>query len=140
MAESVILWIFGGLISVLTLIAVAGVRAHNDAVQRLVKLEVTVDFWGRTFERMGEKALKMLHSPDDHLGLDTLVDEYNKSFDLPLDKWLRLNNICQAIIDDDTKPKEERTLALLSIALCTHKLSRYPQQVINEVKRAMSIS
>jgi hypothetical protein len=95
-----------------------GIGAYVKVVQRLTKIETIIEF-------RGEKALRKMHSPDDHLGLDAIVDEYFLHYDLPKDKWLRLFELCEGIIESEKSSVLEKVLAKDVVALCIHKLSGY---------------
>lgn len=123
MSEPAILWIFGAINSLLLLLAGVGFKAHNEAIQRIVRLEVTLDILGRN-------AIKLLHSPDDHLSVDRYVDLFIKNeFQLSEEHWQQLFGILNQTINDRSKPKEERTLALLGAAHCVRKLSDFGHKV-----------
>lgn len=118
-------WIaFGGL--ALTMIGgfVALIRnmdARDNALsERLIRLETA-------FEMMGRKAIRALHSPDDHLSLDKLVDEYiNHNYDLPPDKWVRLHDQCERLLDDGSEhSNSEKSLLILGLGLSTHKMQAF---------------
>lgn len=98
------------------------VGAYILIVQRITKLETTLDFW---VNEVGTKALDLLHSPTNHLGLDALIDEYRKhDYDLTDEQWENLRIICAEIQTRKDVGKDEKLLAALGEALSNHKLMR----------------
>lgn len=85
---------------------------------------------------LSKNAAKVLHSPDDHLGLDDLVEKYCKNHhDLSDDEWRQLESRCSEVLEDVMANKTERLAAgqLLAIVrplsrlgkeLSIHKLER----------------
>lgn len=96
-------------------------------VQRITKLETTLDFW---VNEVGTKALDLLHSPSNHLGLDALIDEYRShNYDLADEQWENLRVICAEIQARENVTKDEKLLAVLGEALSNHKLMRSGKSV-----------
>lgn len=110
------MWFYAGLCFVLfsMIILVAGFAYSFNS--RLTRMEVT-------FDLMGRKAIEAMHSPDDHLGLDHLIDEYvRRNYELTLKEWQELKEICDLLINDKTISHETKALAVLGSALATHKM------------------
>lgn len=131
--EPLILWILGTGVSVLS----AGVVAYVALVQRITKLEAMVheDLEGRVikmealFELLGEKAAKLLHSPDDHHGIDELLDKYmDRNYELSFDEWQKLLSICGTIENNKELSKGERVLAAFLGMVSSHKLRLPPPE------------
>jgi len=114
MNETLLIWLFGGMSAWLGAIT---------AMVLLLKTEVTKI---RTILIITSKrAAEILHSPDDHLGLDELLDNYKKHHhDLPLAEWEALKARCEEVIANPNCTKSERLLALVVVEFSTHKLSR----------------
>lgn len=104
------------------LLLMVGVSGYILTVQRITKLETTLDFW---VNEVGTKALDLLHSPTNHLGLDALIDEYRRhNYDLTDEQWENLRTICAEIQARENVSKDEKLLAVLGEALSNHKLMR----------------
>lgn len=104
------------------LLLMVGVSGYILTVQRITKLETTLDFW---VNEVGTKALDLLHSPTNHLGLDALIDEYRRhNYDLTDEQWENLRFICAEIQARENVSKDEKLLAVLGEALSNHKLMR----------------
>lgn len=119
MDKEVIIWLFGilGAWNVGITLALAAMRSEQ------IKVRVAVDIF---IEGLGEKIAKALHSPDDHLGLDSLLDRYiDRSYELSKEEWQELHNRCREILNDHGVTKNERGLAGILAAVCEHKLQRY---------------
>lgn len=85
-----------------------------------VKMRVAIDL---LVDGLGEKIAKVLHSPDDHLGLDQLLDKYlDKQYDLTIQEWNDLKFRCNEITENMSISKNERLMAGFLSALCDHKL------------------
>lgn len=105
------------------LAAITGtVGSYIMLIQRITKLETTLDFW---VNEVGTKALDLLHSPTNHLGLDALIEQYQAhEYDLTNEQWENLRIICAEIRQREGVGKDEKMLAVLGEALATHKLMR----------------
>lgn len=114
--------LFVGVGGILCGIILGGAGISWSFAQRLTKLETTLDFW---VNEVGTKALDLLHSPTNHLGLDALIDEYRRhDYDLTDEQWENLRIICAEIQTRDNVSKDEKLLAILGEALSNHKLMR----------------
>lgn len=122
MNENFQLFLFGGIGTILCAIIAGGLAAYILTVQRITKLETTLDFW---VNEVGTKALDLLHSPTNHLGLDALIEEYQAhNYDLSTEQWENLRIICAEIQARESVSKDEKLLAILGEALSNHKLMR----------------
>lgn len=102
-------------ISTLTL-AGTGIGAYVSVIQRLTRVEAVISLFG-------EKAAKMLHSPDNHHGIDDLLDKYlDRNYELSFDEWTELKTKCEAIEANKSLSHGERILAAFLSALAHHKL------------------
>lgn len=100
---------------------IAGIKSHSELNTRVTKLEAVMALFG-------QKAAKILHSPHDPYGIDSLLDKYlDRNYELTMHEWAVLGQQCEAIQDDVTKPKDERTLAAWLSAVSQHKLFKPPQ-------------
>lgn len=109
-----ILFILGSFASTLT----AGTIAHISVVQRIARLEAV-------FELMGGKALKKMHSPTNHHGLDRIIEKYAQTHDLTMDEWVIVRDVCEKIVHEAEEAHEHPGLALMAFGLAIHKLQRY---------------
>lgn len=76
---------------------------------------------------ISKKAADMLHSPDDHFGIDKLLEKYiAHDHDLTLAEWQELFNKCDRIMDDKSISPGHRCLAMFVKELSTHKLRNKP--------------
>lgn len=122
MEKDIILWIFGILIAVNSTVICGGTVAYILTVQRLTKLETTLEF-------LGYNAAKALHSPHTP-ELDYLLEQYarsyeEKSYDLPYEDWDKLRKMCDEIVDDKTLAAGYRATAAIVSALCKQKTSAF---------------
>ena len=80
----------------------------NDVGNRVTRLETA-------FELMGNRTIQALHSPDDHLELDGLVEKYmENNYDLPLEDWETVKETCEKIAGDTARKREDRLTAGLA--------------------------
>lgn len=108
------IWLFGGI----GVCIVAGVAFAFGVTQRITRLETM-------FDMLGKRAAKILHSPDDHLGIDALLDKYILGhYDLPSEDWIVLKTSLAEIENDTSRSKDERLLCAFVSALADHKLMR----------------
>ena len=86
-----------------------------------------------------KNAAKALHSPDDHLGIDKLLDKYIHNHDLTQEEWVELKYAMDTIIHDPSKTPGERSLAgqlaAFIDAFCDHKLKAYLKYIAEREKR-----
>lgn len=122
MSENWALMLVAFVLGQAALFTAAIVGGYILLVQRITKLETTLDFW---VNEVGTKALDLLHSPTNHLGLDALIDEYRShNYDLTNEQWENLRFICAEIQARESVSKDEKLLAVLGEALSNHKLMR----------------
>lgn len=114
---TIFLWIMG----IFVALSGAGITAYVSLIQRIVKLETTLSL-------IGLKAARILHSTDDHHGLDALLDKYiDRHYELSYGEWQQLLENCELIEEDVRLSKQERTLAAIVSAVCHHKLKHPPR-------------
>lgn len=115
MNQETILWLIAQSAALLG----AMVTAYIGVVQRLTRLETTIAL-------MGVKAARILHSPHTP-DLDRLLEKYvDRDYELTYEEWTELLARCEAIENDLSNPKDQRALAAIVIAVCSHKLSKIP--------------
>lgn len=103
-----------------TVLAAALVKSHSVSKERFIRLEARFEMF---ISMLGNKAAKALHSPDDHHGLDRLLEDYlARNHELSYDKWSELKDRCDAIIWSPNVTKTEEFLAGMLSAVCEHKL------------------
>lgn len=117
MNETLLIWLFGGVVTWLG--ALTGLVL-------LLKTEVTKI---RTILIITSKrAAEILHSPDDHLGIDALLDKYKlHEHELSYTEWQELKTRCEEIITNTACTKSERLLALFIVEFSAHKLMLKPK-------------
>lgn len=104
----------------------------NKLATEFVALQVEHNF---VIESLGKKALRRFHSPDDHHGLDGLIDKYvYRQFELSFEEWQKLHvRICaieaKAIAEND---HEMEMLAFMVSNLCRHKTLQLPRERIKK--------
>lgn len=109
-----ILFILGGFTTSISL----GTWAHISVVQRIARLETV-------FELMGGKALKKMHSPSDHLGIDKLIEKYALQHDLDMQEWIQVREACEKAIHEAEEAHTQPGWALMAFGLAIHKLQQY---------------
>lgn len=121
MNETWIITIFTAIVLIL-IAGVSGALAFMIQMSgRVSRLEGSHEFLK---DAMGRLAAKKLHSPDDHLGMDELLDEYiNHSHDMTMQQWQMLKNKCLESRVRETATKEEKAYAEFLIELCEHKMT-----------------
>lgn len=112
MKEDTILWILGQGIVLLG----AGVGAYIKLIQRVAKVEVIINL-------LGKNAARALHSPDNHHGIDDLLDKYMKGHNsLTFVEWNLLHKRCEVIAKEYPT---EKGMALFLSAFCERELLKY---------------
>lgn len=116
--QTLVFWMLG---TAGTLVG-SGVVAYVAVVQRITRLEAS-------WELLGIKAAKILHSPDDHHQIDGLLEKYvDRHYELTFDEWRRLMEVCAEIENNKELPKGERILAAFLGAVSHHKLRLPPPE------------
>lgn len=127
MEKDVLLWIMGVLVTANSAVIAGGIKAYIDAIKtqngldrRMVKMETTL-------ELLGFNAAKALHCPTTP-DLDILLEKYCKQYEdshynLPYEDWVKLNDICNQILENKNLTTGYRAAAGIVQALCHHKLS-----------------
>lgn len=95
-----------------------GIKAYINLNGRMIRVETQFESFTNF---IGKKSAKMMHSPDNHHGMDDLLDKYLKHDDLPLEDWIILSGLCDKTIENPATEMEE-FLALHFGALCAHKI------------------
>ncbi|MDE2100808.1 MAG: hypothetical protein KGL39_26415 [Patescibacteria group bacterium] len=86
--------------------------------QRVTRLEAS-------WEQFGVNAIKALHGPTDHIGLDGLVEKYEaNNHDLPTEDWEIIFQVCTNLANNRERPTAERIGLSLAAAFTNHKLMR----------------
>lgn len=115
-----ILWLLGVAVS----LGGAGIGAYISIIQRMTKIETKFEDFVDNF---GDKIAKHLHSPDDHLGLDALMDKYrDRHYELSFKEWADLLVRCDRISQDKKGTTTEQVLADFMALICHHKLRHDP--------------
>ena len=132
MSETLQLWLFGVMGAWLVVLSAAILRLmlFQEKVQAIL-----------TF--LSKKSAEILHSPDNHHGLDYYLDEYKKHHhDLTHVQWCELLERCKAIADDPSAKKDERLMAAMFfiIELSMHKTARFssPQQILSTADKPIN--
>lgn len=112
MSEALLIWLFGILGGWMLAITIGGFRLHLAVTEVKAILRMT-----------SKRAAEILHSPDDHLGVDKLLDLYiEKENELTTEQWQQLHDAMEKIIADLNVSKQERSLALWVSAFSSNKL------------------
>lgn len=113
------MWLFG--------IMGAWLVALSVAVLHLLIAQVKTNFAINLFiDSLGEKLAKALHRDDDKFGLDALLDKYlDQHYDLTMEEWIELRDLCNKTLANHSISKNERGMAGMLAAVCDHKLTRY---------------
>lgn len=127
MSEGVLLWIGGIFVSLITADVVSYIVLKDKIsdfnmalIQRVTRLEALL-------EHIGAKSAKILHSPDDHLGIDALLDKYlDRNYELSMSEWTVLMQRCEEIENDRNLSQGARLSAAMLNAICHHKLKLDP--------------
>lgn len=114
MNETLLIWLFGGMAAWLGSLTGLAMVTSREVTKIRTILIIT-----------SKRAAEILHSPDDHLQLDALLDEYKKhEHELTNVQWTELKIRCDEIIADPKCTKSERLLALLVSEFSSHKLMK----------------
>ena len=90
---------------------------------------------------MGKAAVEVLHSPDDHLGLDVFLDKYKAGhFDMSNEDWITFKERCDRLQNDSSISAAERMaaatiLAAFAAQVALHKIQRIPPEVLQRIKQ-----
>lgn len=133
MSETLSIWLFG--IAGLWMLALTGIWNSMRQDMRTTRLAVKLFVDG-----MGKAAAEVLHSPDDHLGLDKYLDKYIAGhYDMSDADWSDFKTKCERLQTDKTLSDAERiaagtVLAAFSVHLSLHKLSRIPPELRDKIE------
>ena len=95
----------------------------QDINKRLVTLEVEFQFWVSAMERLGRIAAKGLHSPDDHLGIDSQLDIFMKhQYALSLAQWQELAHALRNVVRKEGVAAEKVFMAQFLEEIAKHKI------------------
>lgn len=116
MNETLQMWLFGAAFGAIVSLAIFVASLRNEVVKIRTILIIT-----------SKRAAEILHSPDDHLQLDALLDRYKaKEHELTYSEWQELKTRCEEIIANPACSKSERLLALMVVEFSVHKLMLKP--------------
>lgn len=109
MNEATLIWLFGTMITVLggwCFLNTKQIFTIKDDVKKIVlALELFI-------AENGKGAAIILHSPDDHLGMDKLLDKYIANhFSLSMEDWIRLKELCEQVKNDSNTSVSEKMAA-----------------------------
>lgn len=108
----VFMWVVGGL----AVWNAAMTTVGFSMVQRVARLEGAVSL-------IGKNAAKVLHSPNNHHGMDKLLDKYiNPKVTLTSEEWTQLQVKCEMTLNDQSVSKDERFFAGIVHAMCVARL------------------
>lgn len=118
MNETLQIWLYGALF------ACVGVGAFFvlQFSIRLTRIETM-------FDLLGKRAAKFLHSPDNHLGVDKLLELYvDHQHELTMQQWEDLMFAMEVIVKNSSANANEKLLAAFLSELCRHKLMMFKKQ------------
>lgn len=129
MSEPVQIWLFGIIGAWLLANTLLIAKLRDDLFR--IRLAVLA---------LGKRAAEILHSPDDHLGIDNIIDrlviladKYKKrEYELSAQEWNQLRETCKVISSDPLMKKNERVAAaLLGFAtdVCNHKMQKFMGEI-----------
>jgi DNA repair ATPase RecN len=117
MDDRTTMWLFA---TVFACIAGGATFILNFSV-RLTKIESKQELF---FDLIGKKIAKLLHSPDDHLGIDDYLDKYlDHHYDLSHQEWITFKEKLEGIINSEQSSTNEKLMAAFLSALCEHKIN-----------------
>jgi len=94
---------------------------------RILRLEVEFGFWTGAMERLGLRAAKAMHSPNDHLGIDNLLDNYiNHHYEMSYEQWILLKDTMKEVLSRTDVDKEKKFMAQFLQEIATHKTMLKP--------------
>jgi TorA maturation chaperone TorD len=135
MNEDTLIWLFailGGWNLILT--------GHSSYLMwQMKKLVLAVDLF---LSENGKGAAMILHSPDDHLGIDELLERYIANHhDLSYQDWLALKVVCECIrngtMPDGRKLSTDEQLAANSLmASFLAQLAMHKTSWVEPIKKA----
>jgi len=102
--------------------------AKQDSKKMFLALELY-------FKKMEAAALEVLHSPNNHLGLDYYIDKYREGHnDMTNEEWIEFHEKCERLSTDPSVTVEEKLaaaqfLAIFGALVSLHKLSRVPPEL-----------
>lgn len=121
MSETMLIWLFGllgGWCLGNTVFVFKVWTALND-------LRYNSDLFRITLTSISKKAAEMLHSPDDHLNMDTMIEMYSRNDGkLTLEEWQRFHKKCEFVSGNPEASKVERFLAEVASKLSDDKLPK----------------
>lgn len=122
MNETLQMWLFGALF-----VCVGGGAFFVLQFSiRLTRMETM-------FDLLGKRAAKFLHSPDNHLGVDKLLELYmDHQHELTMNQWGELQYNMELIVKNATATANEKILAAFLSELCNHKLMVFRRQTKNQ--------
>jgi hypothetical protein len=128
MSENWAIAIFGA-IATFTLAMVSGCLVMLFSMrERIVALESRNEFEDR-------RIAKLSHSPHNPYGWDKSIDKYlNRHYEMSPDEWSEWLHDCEKVMDDESKPKNDRIIAARLAAVCWHKL-RMPPPIRRQIEK-----
>lgn len=116
---TLILWVLGGAFACIAAGAMAYVsllKSDSKILERIVRLET---LW----ESCVKNVAMSFHSPDDHLGIDKILDKYHLNGELNFDEWGTLKSVFGRVAGDKTIDQINRMGARLVSDFATHKMT-----------------
>ena len=122
MNQEAVLWIFGTIITLCTLVIGKLLASVDNLTGRVIRIETA-------FSLFNEKAANILHSPHTpelDLALEKLVVAYHKNHDLKMEEWRELLRLVELIENDRELLHGERLIAAMISTTCRVKLEMTP--------------
>lgn len=92
----------------------------SDIRERVIALEIRFELSDRGMARVA-------HSPHNPYGWDEKIDKYlNRHYEMTMAEWQEWFNRCEVVINDESKPMEDRILAVQLAQICRHKMMLPP--------------
>lgn len=103
------------------------------------KLKLALELY---FKGIKEGAMDVLHSPDNHLGLDYYIDRYrDNNYDLTDQEWYDFWTLCEELRKNTSITPGERMAAAQLLAtfgglVAMHKMDRIPSELKDRITRS----
>ena len=123
-SDETIRWLIGGGVASFGTMGSALIGTYVAISTRVTRVETRLEDF---IMLMGSKVAKAMHSPDNHHGMDEVLEKLEKSYvqrnyELTRDEWEFLKAKCEAIMAEPGTNNESALAAMLA-AICDHKLT-----------------
>lgn len=110
-------------------VIIGGIWAFINILGRLAELSERLTAIEVRNEGTDRRVSRIAHSPHDPYGWDKSIDKYlDRHYEMTSMEWEEWLHRCESVIGDESKPKEDRIIAVQLAAVCSHKLLIAPPQ------------